>query len=391
MDHRDREQTARSGRRRTAAILISGFFLADGILRTLYFYLGDRATGSPTSFVDTLVSETTGSLASAMVFFAVVLPFARRWRVDGRNWTRRVPVHVAGLLVYSVVKTFLMWVMRLALFPLAGLGAYDYGRLIFRFPMEGANDVLGYVMFSVAVHIWDQWEETRARELRAAQLESEITQARLTALQFQLQPHFLFNTLNTIGSLTYDDPTTADRMITRLADLLRHTLTQPVDDEVTFREEMEFVEEYVDILRARFGERLRFRIDVSPEVGSVPVPAFLLQPIVENAVKFAVEPRRDGGCIVVRAHREDGRLHVAVEDDGPGRVEGKRPEGTGVGLANTRRRLELLYGDRASLQVGGRPGEKGGLVVRMDLPLRDDEREPASTGNSAAVSDDEHA
>ena len=132
-----------------------------------------------------------------------------------------------ALVAFSVTKTFPHVGPANPLVAAPGLGSYDYGNLLYRFPMEGAGDVIGYVMLAGAVHAWEGWKRLKRQEVEAARLESQLTSARLDALQDRLQPHFLFNTLNTIGSLVHDAPETADRMITRLSDLLRRALESP--------------------------------------------------------------------------------------------------------------------------------------------------------------------
>ena len=352
-------------RLRVTVLIVCGFFVANGILRTLYFHLGAQAIGSTRPFSVTLVEESTGTIAPLLLFFTIIVPWCRRWRFRRGAWRKALFWHVIGLMLYSCAKTTLMWGFRAALFPIFGLGWYDYGTLLYRFPMEGANDVFGYVLAVASVHVWFQWEESRAQEVRVARLETRLTAARLGKLQAQLQPHFLFNTLNSIGGLLYDDPETADRMITGLSDLLRRTLESPKDDEVTLRQEIATLEDYLGILQVRYGGRLRYEIDVDPATWSAKVPFFLLQPLVENAVKYAVEPRREGGTIRVRAAHVGSGVEIRVEDDGPG-VKSGQPSGSGTGLSNTRQRLALLYGDAARLDLTEPTG--GGLAVSIRIP-----------------------
>lgn len=355
-------------RRRVAVAAVMSFFVAEGILRALYRYLESLTLGRERLFMDAFASELTASVAAAGAFFLVIVPVCRRWPLRGPRWPRHLVAHVGGLIAYSVLKTLLMWGTRIAVFPIAGLGTYDYGPLSFRFPMEAAGDVVGYAVFAGAVHAWDAWERSRERELRTAQLEAQLSTARLAALESQLQPHFLFNTLNTIASLVHDDPEAADRMITRLSDLLRRALDTPCS-EVTVREEVETLRDYVDIMRVRFGDRLRVTVDVESAVSAARVPPFLLQPLVENAIKYGVAPRVEGGRIEVRFGSANGRLEVIVQDDGPGLSAGANGVQPGVGIANTRDRLRILYGPDASLHVANR--SEGGVVCRVSIPLRD--------------------
>lgn len=190
------------------------------------------------------------------------------------------------------------------------------------------------------------------------------TTARLDALHAQLEPHFLFNSLNTVAGLMRSDPDRAEKVLARLGDLLRVCLRERESHTVTVNEELEFLEGYVDIQQARFGERLDVDLVVEPEVREARVPWRLLQPLVENAIQHGVSPKLEGGRVEVRLERRDGALSVSVADDGVG-LNGHR--GDGVGLANTRSRLELLYPDRHAMHVGERAG--GGVECRITLPL----------------------
>jgi len=349
------------------ALFVTGFFLAQGIFRALYLHLAGRTVGSSGMLGDNLLSEVTSSLATTLVFFAVVVPVSRRWPLQGEGWPRRLFPHLVGLIVYSVIKTLLMWGLRIPLFPLFGFGSYNYGDLLYRFSMEGAGDVLGYTVAAAAVHWWYASKRAQQREIRAARLETQLTAARLSALRGQLQPHFLFNTLNTIGSLVHEDPETADRMITRLSDLLRNALDAPSKMSVPLREEMAMVDEYVHIMLARFGDRAEVRWRVDDDVAEAVVPRFIIQPLVENAFKYGIEPRRSAGVVSISAGRTGQRLVVRVEDDGPGLDPEGTTEGTGLGLANVRGRLALLFGSEADVTVRDR--SPTGAVGIISVPL----------------------
>lgn len=366
-DHDDLAEDATLRNRGIA--LVVAYFVVDALMRAAYFHLGSRTAGRAPPLGDALLSELTGSSATLVVFFAIVVPLCRRFPVRGSGWWRRLLPHLGGLVAFSVLKTLLMWGQRAALWPLAGLGSYDYGDLLYRFPMEAANDVTGYAFLAVAVHLWDGWRERRARELRAARLEARITEARLAALQGQLQPHFLFNTLNVISSVLYDDPRRADALIARLSDLLRASLDAPSQPDVSLEEDLEILARYVELMEARFEDRLSVEVRVEPAAKGASVPIFLLQPLVENAIQYAVAPVATGGEVRVRIGRDDARLEIVVDDDGPG-ISGDpdRVVGHGVGLGNLRDRIAHLYAEGASLRLENRP--EGGLRVRIRLPYR---------------------
>ncbi|HEX2205267.1 MAG TPA: histidine kinase, partial [Longimicrobium sp.] len=215
------------------------------------------------------------------------------------------------------------------------------------------------------VYLWD----SRARRVSEQETEARLARARLHALQAQLHPHFLFNALNSVSALLRRDPAAADRMLARVGELLRRALAHPEAQVVALEEEVELVRLYLEIERVRFGARLRTEVEVDDDARAVPVPALVLQPLVENAVRHGIAPLARGGRVRVSARlREGAWLHLAVEDDGAGLHAGRGTAGTGVGLANTRARLASLYGPDHRFEVGPAPG--GGTRVEVVLPVR---------------------
>ncbi len=201
--------------------------------------------------------------------------------------------------------------------------------------------------------------------LRSAKLEASLAATRLDLLRTQIQPHFLFNTLHGIAELMHEDVDAADRMVTRLSELLRATIETGGKQEISLREELALLDRYIDIQRMRLGDRLQFTSDIEARSLDRSVPMFLLQPLIENAVRHAVADRREGGRIAIRASENDSRLSIEITDDGPGFSD--QPS-TGVGLANIRDRLRHLYGDAQAMQLTAAPG--GGALIRIELPLK---------------------
>ncbi|HUP87711.1 MAG TPA: histidine kinase, partial [Longimicrobiales bacterium] len=212
----------------------------------------------------------------------------------------------------------------------------------------------------------DYYRKYRDRQLLASQLSAQLSQARLHALRMQLNPHFLFNSLNNIAMLTRkNENATAVKMLAGLADLLRYVLEDDRGDEVSLREEIAFVNRYLEIERLRFADRLKIKSDVDEETLDAFVPTLILQPIVENAIQHGMA-KANPGVIEIAARKLGDRLVLQVRDDGPGLANGPRAS-QGVGLSNSRRRLEQLYGDLYSLDI--RNGDESGVVVTISLPF----------------------
>jgi LytS/YehU family sensor histidine kinase len=203
-------------------------------------------------------------------------------------------------------------------------------------------------------------------------------EARLKTLEAELHPHFLFNTLHAISTLVHTDPESADRMISRLSDLLRLTFDRSGAAGVPLKEELEFLQKYLEIEQTRFQDRLSVRFDIAPETLDAEVPRLILQPLVENAIKHGVSPRSGPGLVQIAAKRLGDLLSLEVRDDGVGLTTAARTRlHSGVGLSNTRDRLECLYGSRHRLDFSE---GSNGLAVRIEIPYH---RAPAGTGTAA--------
>ena len=209
------------------------------------------------------------------------------------------------------------------------------------------------------------FRQARDRE----QLEARLARAQLQTLKLQLQPHFLFNTLNTITALIGVDPRVAERMVSGLSELLRLSLRNAGEQEVPLSRELELLEHYVEIQQIRFRDRLTVKLEVAPDTMQALVPNFILQPLVENAIRHGIGPRAAPGHVDVRAYRENGSLHLRVADNGVGaRARRSEPSGEGIGLGNTKARLEHLYGSEHAFSAQG--GADGGFVVDIVIPFR---------------------
>src|SRR5215831_3105145 len=245
-----------------------GAFTLIFLLVFSYRYLDDLARGHSGTFAVRLIEELTGSYTWGLLFL-LVLKFSRRFRINARNWPRRLPAYLSAAVVFSLLHTTMLAFSRKAVFRLAGMGEYDYGIMPIRYLMEMANYLLFYTIGVTLIHLYDHYRESRERELRTAQLEAQLAQAELQSLQAQIHPHFLFNALNTISSVVYEDPRAADTMIARLSDFLRHSVTASRRQEVTLREELNFLNLYLDIMRPRFEDRLSVEIEIKPGMKTV--------------------------------------------------------------------------------------------------------------------------
>lgn len=298
------------------------------------------------------------SLAQWWVW-ALLTPLIVRW---SRKWPIR-PIrrfdHARPILMHSAVGLPLAFGKTVVDRALRGFitGVTPYfliSNITFQF-------VIYWVIVAV-VHAMESHRRERERERRSAQLETRLAEAKLQLLRAQLQPHFLFNTLNAIAELVHESPAAADRMITGLGELLRQATGS--SERISLAEELDLVKRYVDIQQGRFGDRLRLAMEVDPEVLTAQVPTMLLQPIVENSLRHGLAQVANGR-IEVRAKRQGTWLSLEVRDNGIGLPAGGLKEG--LGLGNTRARLEAAYGRDHRFEVGNLAGE--GLQVSIDLPL----------------------
>jgi two-component system LytT family sensor kinase len=327
-----------------------------------------RAEGVSRSAKYPLLWELTG-IYSFLILLPPLLALIRRFPLERGLWRRHLPVHVLAFVPFSIGHTLLMWGSRIALYRLLGWGRYDYGDMRYRFPMEAGKVLIGYLAVHAVVALIGLAGREQDRALQAARLERELFEARLTALKMQLNPHFLFNTLNMISSQVREEPARAEAMIAHLADFLRLTLRHSQAQQVPLATELEFLDAYLEIMKARFEERLLVELQIDPDAGDALVPQLLLQPLVENAITHAMGDHRQPARLRISAAKSGARLRLVVEDNGPGVADAGRPLlGRGVGLTNTAERLRHLYGEDHALTLA--TPEAGGLRLEISLPYR---------------------
>lgn len=288
----------------------------------------------------------------------VILAVARRFR-----FTRNVGLALLVHLVTSVAVALAQLSVASWLLILIGMreGSMNFAEAV---RVNFHSSYPTYWVIVLAFYAWDYFRESREHAVRASEVSERLARAELDALRAQLDPHFLFNTLNSISSLMYTDVQAADRMMTRLGELLRAAMDRKGQQEVSLRDELAILTGYVEIEKIRFDERLAFELDVAPEALEARVPPLLLQPLIENAIRHGISRRPEGGKLEVRARVVGDEVRIAVTDDGIGATS----DAERVGLGNTRARLHALYGDRASLKL--ERGAVRGTVAEIVLPFR---------------------
>lgn len=310
------------------------------------------------------------ALADWYVFAVLSVPalwIARRFPFSVGRWRLALVVHLISSALFSLGWLALRavlehWRTRGEMDPLTFSSAFSQALVAMLF-----FTLLIYWGIVLGQHAFAYYWKFHERELHAAELETRLTEARLQALQMQLNPHFLFNTLNAISSLMHKDVEEADRMLILLSDLLRYALDSTSEQEVPLRQEIAFLDRYLQIQQARFGERLTVRQEIDPATLDALVPNLLLQPLVENALEHGLAPRARAGQVTLRAATRDGALELEVADDGVGLPADGRFT-PGIGLANTRARLDQLYGAGHRFILANAPG--GGVVVSIRIPWR---------------------
>ena len=319
------------------------------------------------------VAEGWNSVLGELIFsylWLALTPLAiwlsKSFRIEGGQRFKRLTIHFLACVVFVLIHILLFTIISIpfGLYPQLTPFSNRYFLLILNF--TPAN-VMFYWGIVVIEHALDYYHKLQERELRASQLETQLAQSQLQVLKMQLHPHFLFNTLNAISALIRESPDEAEEMVSQLGALLRMTLETAGLQEVPFKEELEFLKHYLDIEQTRFQDRLKVEMAIEPETLDGLVPSMILQPLVENSVRHGVAPRPEGGCIKIKAWRDNSLLRLEVEDDGPG-LNGDTPLKERVGLTNTRARVRNLYGDEHDLRLRNAAG--GGLVVSLSIPFR---------------------
>lgn len=292
-------------------------------------------------------------LWAAVTVVAVLI--ARKFPIGQAPLGRTLLIHLAAAIILPPIRLILY------------VEALEFAGAVHRvIPFTFAENYVVYLALLGAVHAVYYSQRFRDRQVAAHRLEMELSSAQLHNLKTQLQPHFLFNTLNGISSLMYTDVRAADRMLTQLAELLRHSLSAFNAQKVTLQRELDFLLPYLQIEQSRLGDRLTLEIEIAPGLDLALLPHLILQPLAENAVRHGISTRPAGGCLQVRVAARDERLYLEVSDDGPGSGQPSPSAGQGVGIPNTRARLANLYGEDHEFRIDDGPE---GFTVHIELPL----------------------
>lgn len=343
-----------------------GLWTLIGLAFAFQLYVTSAKLGQPVSW-GRAVSWSLGDWYVYAVLSLGVTPMCLRYRLASDRWRSTAPAH----LVASVTFSLLYMMVR----ALIGQAQARWGGQVIGYreafePLLAKTflfNALVYWVIVISVHALAYYRESVERQRQAAELEHRLAEARLKALQMQLNPHFLFNTLHSISALMHRDVELADRMVSRLSELLRYALESTDDQEVELRRELEFLDRYLEIERVRFGDRLSVLISVDGSCMDMKVPNLVLQPLVENAIRHGIAPHARRGVLEIGGHVEGGRLILEVTDNGGGLME-TRTGRRGIGLENTRARLRALYGEEQGLELENR--SEGGTRVRVTIPVR---------------------
>ena len=355
---------------RRAALLFGGWTLVGVIFAAISYAAAIGENNKEFGFVSALRLNLVQFYLWA-IFSPLIFRFSRRFPIEFR------PLNVRNLLLYfpalisfagihQTSHLAILWSITPRLrrqFP----ALIDFYRSYFGFGFY--IDLIIASLIVIAVHALLYYQNFRASELAQSSLKTQLAQAQLRALKMQLHPHFLFNTLHSISSLVLEDPSKANSMIARLGDFLRLTLENSEQQLVTLKEEIEFLRTYLEIEQVRFGDRLTVAFEIEPTTLSAAVPHLILQPVVENAIQYAIAPRATPGRIHIEAKCLNGSLRLEVKDNGPGIVSnGDLIEKQGVGLSNVRARLNQIYGSDFRFELMN--SKDGGLTVVMEIPFQ---------------------
>jgi two-component system LytT family sensor kinase len=339
------------------------FYILFGIFFALLSYLLWRMDGERMTLGQAFARRLPYGLIGAALS-PLVLWLARQFPVERGVWLRNCLVHIAASMFVSGLQKFLFDILLAAAYPHKQLSVSSMLVSIGSWLDDG---VALYWAILVMNYAFDYYHRYQHGLIEAAQLQTQLVQAQLQALKMQLHPHFLFNTLHTISALVHEDPEAAERTIARLSDLLRISLENTSLQEIPLKQELDFLNLYLDIEKTRFEDRLEVTFEIEPGAEGALVPNLILQPLVENSIRHGLAPRAAGGRLCISAARQRGNLLLMVKDNGCGLPPDHSGRRRGLGLAATRGRLERLYGHAQSLVL--RNLRSGGVEACIVMPF----------------------
>lgn len=342
-------------------LLIAACWLAVVFLFAIQWFVYDAARGSADPFRYYL----WWSCYTWGVLTPIVVTFARHNPINAATWKRALPLHVGGgfVLVAAEISIEAM-IGKLRLHH--DLSVQE--ALRHYFTRHAQVSLLTYWMLVIAVQLYEVVDEAQKRELRSSRLEAQLTAAQLEVLRAQIHPHFLFNTLQAATTLIHDDPDGAEDILLRLSELLRVSVDESHIQEIPLERELEILDLYMGIQARRFGERLRFDVSIDQNVRDCMVPALILQPLVENAIRHGIGKHKGSDTVSIRGFQKNEVLRLEVLNLNSRLEEKPVVPRRGVGLANTRTRLEQLYGNQQELRLQNL--EPTGVCAELSIPLR---------------------
>jgi len=349
---------------------VFSFWILFGLYSAVETHYRTAFSAQPLSWGRSLYVEASYSL-SGLIFTPLIFALARRFRLEQRPYWRNFVLHICGATVFAILVK-LLWDV-LAQPPKGWIrGGFTFWKLALSVDAGFDFGVGIYWLIVLMIYAVEFYQRYEAGLLNASQLQTQLVQAQLQSLRMQLHPHFLFNTLHTISALVQEDPEAAERTIARLSELLRISLESVGLHEIPLRQELDFLDLYLEIERTRFEDRLKVDFEIDENTERALVPNLVLQPLVENAIRHGVSRRSADGHISICAERQGGNLILRVVDNGAGlSPDAAYYTKSGVGLSATRGRLERLYGRSQSLIL--RNLATGGVEAKVILPYNTEE------------------
>lgn len=328
------------------------YFTGTALLQVAYRTLDRIARRSASDWQIILIEQGTGHYGTAVLLPLMLWAFRRYpFRRSATPWLR----HALLLLAFSILHTSWNWGTRILLFRVFAFGAYDYGKMPLRYLMEFPADIITYALAAGAYKVYQDW-------MRSRDLEAQLVLAQLDGLTRQLQPHFLFNALNAVSGLMYEDVDRADLMLERICTFLRSTMRSPGSPVDSIAHELSLARQYLEIMQTRLESKLVYSIQCDPDAEAIQIPTLLLQPLIENAVKYGPDPASGNLKIQIEIELSGQAVGIRIRDYGPG----LSTVADGQGIANTKKRLASYYGAAAAFRLSTH--SQGGAIAELEIP-----------------------